>query len=70
MSRRPSPKRLKAKTVTKIAPPAERTVHGCVWRNRRYNSTMLPHSGTDNGTPIPTKEIVENVTSTVPMSRV
>src|SRR2546429_1247931 len=70
MSRRPSPNKLKARTVTKIAAPAERTVHGSVSRNRSYDSTIVPHSGTSNGTPMPTNEIVENVTITVPMSSV
>src|SRR6266581_44686 len=70
ISRRPSPNKLKARTVTNIAAPAERTVHGSVSKNRSYDSTIDPHSGTSNGTPMPTNEIVEKVTITVPMSSV
>jgi len=41
-----------------------------VSKNRSYDSTIDPHSGTSNGTPMPTNEIVEKVTITVPMSSV
>src|SRR5262249_45311375 len=45
MSRRPSPRRLNASTVTMIAMPGNTEIHGAVSRYVRPSLSMLPHDG-------------------------
>src|SRR5690606_40090728 len=54
-SRNPSPIRLMASTVTRMASPGKVTTHQARWMNSRASASIVPHSGVGGWTPMPRK---------------
>src|SRR5690606_8787415 len=54
-SRSPSPQRLMARTVTRIARPGKVTTHQARMMNSRASASIVPHSGVGGCAPSPRK---------------
>src|SRR5690606_26077043 len=52
-SRNPSPIRLMASTVTRMASPGKVTTHQARWMNSRASASIVPHSGVGGWAPMP-----------------
>src|SRR6185437_374596 len=67
-SRRPSPRRLNATALKRIAAPGNVTTHQYVWKKLRPSFTIRPHSGVGSWAPRPRKESAAAVRITPPKS--
>src|SRR4029450_5033197 len=54
-SRKPSPSRLKASTVMRMARPGKVTIQGALRKNSRASASIVPHSGVGAWAPRPRK---------------
>ena len=55
-SRKPSPTRLIASTVTASSTPGKKMIHGAIWKKVRPSEITLPQLGISGGVPAPRKE--------------